>query len=228
MKDSLHQLIVPESTQNQWQQIANLLSDLIDVPAALIMRLKEPIIEVFVSSEGASNPYQSGAAEEVWGSGLYCETVMKTKDKLLIPNALEDEHWTNNPDVKLNMISYLGFPIMLPDGKPFGTLCVLDNKANAYSHKAELLMESFRNIIQSDLEILYVNQILGDRNKRLADYLSELQTLRGVVQICSGCKGIQNNHGEWIPIEEILIKHPDAKFSHGLCPDCRDRLYPGL
>jgi light-regulated signal transduction histidine kinase (bacteriophytochrome) len=35
-----------------------------------------------------------------------------------------------NPDIKLGMVSYLGFPINFPDNQPFGTLCVLDNKEN--------------------------------------------------------------------------------------------------
>ena len=38
------------------------------------------------------------------------KTVIKTKDKLLVPDALADVDWKNNPDVKLNMVSYLGFP----------------------------------------------------------------------------------------------------------------------
>jgi len=32
------------------------------------------------------------------------------------------------PGHSLGMISYLGFPIALPDKTPFGTLCVLDTK----------------------------------------------------------------------------------------------------
>jgi len=36
---------------------------------------------------------------------------MKTKERLLIPNALKDKDWKDIPDVKLGMISYLGLPI---------------------------------------------------------------------------------------------------------------------
>mgnify|MGYP001953189988 CR=1 FL=1 len=68
----------------------------------------------------------------LFDSGLYCETVIKSGKQLLVPDALADKDWENNPDVELNMISYLGFPILFPDGNPFGTICVLDNKKNAY------------------------------------------------------------------------------------------------
>ncbi len=58
------------------------------------------------------------------------------------------------------------------------------------------------------------------------DYLDELQTLRGLVSICSQCKSIRDEQGEWHPIENLLIRHPEADFSHGLCPDCVADLYP--
>jgi GAF domain-containing protein len=66
-------------------------------------------------------------------SGLYCETVIRTKNRLLVPNATTDEEWRDNPDIKLGMISYLGYPIMLPTGDVFGTICVLDYRENHYS-----------------------------------------------------------------------------------------------
>jgi GAF domain-containing protein len=62
--------------------------------------------------------------------GLYCETVMKTRQPLLVPNAVRDEQWQPSPDIKLEMISYLGVPIVCPDGEVFGTICVLDKKPN--------------------------------------------------------------------------------------------------
>ena len=141
------QLEVSVDTLNKWQNIVDIMAELVGIPAALIMRLVESDIEVFIASQTDGNPYHPGDHEHFLGSGLYCETVINTNDKLLIPNALTDEKWKNNPDVKLNMISYLGFPILLPDGKPFGTICVLDNKENAYSETYENLIINFREII---------------------------------------------------------------------------------
>ena len=61
-------------------------------------------------------------------TGLYCETVMATRSPLHVPNALNDPDWKNNPDVELDVISYLGIPLIWPDGSVFGTICVLDGK----------------------------------------------------------------------------------------------------
>ena len=121
------QIKISEDILKRWQNIVDIMAELIGVPAALIMRLVESDIEVFVSSKSQGNPYNSGDREHFLGSGLYCETVIGSNNKLLIPNALTDEKWKNNPDIKFNMISYLGFPILFPDGRPFGTICVLDD-----------------------------------------------------------------------------------------------------
>jgi len=220
------QIEVPQSVLENWQGIVDLMAEILYVPAALIMRFNDPEIEVFVSSKSQGNPYHAGKKEHLWGSGLYCEEVIKKKRKLLVPNALADANWKDNPDVKLNLISYLGFPILLPDGNPFGTICVLDKKDNPYSEKFEKLMLKFRDIVQADLELIYMNQMLGDKSKRLIDYLSEIQSLRGFIPICSICKSIKDNKGDWYPVEHYLIKHPAASFSHSICPKCMRQHYP--
>jgi GAF domain-containing protein len=220
------QIEVPQSTLETWQSIVDILAEIVGIPAALIMRLNDPDIEVFVASRSEGNPYHVKDKEHCWGSGLYCERVIKSGDKLQVVNALADVNWKNNPDVKLNMIAYLGFPIILPNGKVFGTICILDKKENPYSKTVEELMLKFRLIIQTDLEIIYLNQVLGDKNKRLTDYLLELQALRGIVPICANCKSIRDDQNNWHPIEHYLIRHPEADFSHGICPACMKKLYP--
>lgn len=217
-------LEVPIEQQESWQDIVDIMAKILHVPTALIMRFTDPYIEVFVSSKTSGNPYHRGEKEIVAKSGYYCERVLQTKDMLLVPNALADEEWKDNPDLKLNMISYLGLPILLPDGTPFGTLCVLDNKENSYSKIFQTLLQKFRNLIQKDLEIIFLNQVLGDRNRRLTDYMEELQIMRGMKHICTYCKSIQNDNGEWHPIEDYLLKNPEADFSHSVCPQCIHKL----
>ncbi len=222
------QVEISEDALNQWQSIVDIIAELIGIPSALIMRLVESDIEVFISSQSAGNPYHPGKHEHFLGSGLYCETVINSNDKLLIPNALANEKWKNNPDIKLNMISYLGFPIILPDGNPFGTICVLDNKENAYSETYENLIKNFREIIQSQLELIYMNNILGEKNKSLSDYLEEIKLLRGIVPICSFCKKIRDAEGNWSEVEAYISKHSEAQFSHSFCPECGKLHYGDL
>ena len=143
---------VPQWIIDKWQNIINILAELLDIPAALIMKADEPYMEVYLASQTEGNPYRPGARDRM--DGLYCETVIKAKKKLLVLNALEDDQWNANPDVKLGMISYLGYPINYPNHKPFGTICVLDKKANGYNTTFEHLMIQFKDIIELDLKML--------------------------------------------------------------------------
>jgi len=226
--ETIPTIAVPEEVLFNWQEIADLLADILEVPAALIMRVKEPYIEVFISSLSDGNPYHPGDREILKNSGLYCETVIKTDSRLLVPDALSDPAWAQNPDVKLNMISYLGLPIRAPDGRAFGTICVLDKKPNAYDPSVVTLLEKFRDLIESNLGLVHMNQILGSRNKKLDDVIKELQVLRGIVPICAECHSIRDDHDEWQPFNQYLRSEPGTELSHTICPTCRKKLYPDL
>ena len=217
---------VPCAMRENWRDITNILAETIGVSAALIMRFEEPYIEVCVASDNTGNPYHIGEKERLDGSGLYCERVIKTQEKLAVLDALSDEVWKDNPDIKRNMISYLGYPLMWPDQKVFGTICVLDSKSDKFTKTADSLIQKFSALIESNLETIYMNQKLGDQNKRLTDYLMELQALRGLVHICANCKSIKDEHDNWLPVEHYLVQHPEVSFSHGLCPKCLHMLYP--
>jgi len=219
---------ISDSIIQKWQTIVDTMAEIFNVPAGLIMRIKEDDIEVFVSSQSEGNPYKVGDKELLIGSGLYCEYVINTKSKLLVPDARVDDKWKNNPDMMLDMISYLGFPIMLPDGRAFGTICVLDKKANAYNNTYEKLIMQFRDLTQWHLELLHMNQSLGEKNKLLSDYISEIKTLRGILPICSICKQIRDDKGYWNQIEAYIEAHSDVDFSHSICPKCAKKHYPDM
>ncbi|WP_417311816.1 GAF domain-containing protein [Ectopseudomonas khazarica] len=134
---------------DEWQELANQAAEAAQVPAALVMRVWPEQIEVLIASLGDENPYEEHEKADL-GTGLYCETVMATHQPLLVPDALSDPEWANNPDIKLNMISYLGVPLVCPDDSIFGTVCVLDRQPRHYDTKTLRMLESLKAIIESD------------------------------------------------------------------------------
>lgn len=62
----------------------------------------------------------------------------------------------------------------------------------------------------------------------LTQALAQVKKLSGLLPICSYCKKIRDEQGRWRQLEEYISKHSEADFSHGICPDCRKRLYPDL
>src|SRR5260370_8277727 len=155
-----HSIEVPSEIIRKWQEIVNLLAEIMHVPSASIMRVDPPHIKVFVSSTSKGNPCEPGALD----TGPYCETVMKTGQPLLVPDALENEAWKANPHVKLGMISYLGFPIGWPDGRLFGTIRFRDTKRNEYSEAYLKLLLPFRDMRQPDLKSFATLPIQPDQH----------------------------------------------------------------
>lgn len=49
--------------------------------------------------------------------------------------------------------------------------------------------------------------------------------LEGIVPICSFCKKIRDENGEWQQMETFISERTDAEFSHGICPDCAEEFY---
>jgi hypothetical protein len=54
----------------------------------------------------------------------------------------------------------------------------------------------------------------------------ELSILSGLLPICAACKKIRDDNGYWSQIEIYFEEHSDATFTHGICPECRKKLYP--
>ena len=64
---------------------------------------------------------------------------------------------------------------------------------------------------------------------RLAEFERSLETrvkvLEGLVPICSFCKNIRNEAGEWERLERYISRRSEATFSHGVCPSCAEKHY---
>lgn len=52
------------------------------------------------------------------------------------------------------------------------------------------------------------------------------RSLQGLLPICSSCKKIRDEQGQWNAIESYVRARSEVDFTHGICPDCARRLYP--
>jgi PAS domain S-box-containing protein len=62
----------------------------------------------------------------------------------------------------------------------------------------------------------------------LQEALQRVKVLSGLLPICASCKKIRDAEGTWHHLETYITKHSDATFTHGICADCRRKLYPDL
>ena len=58
--------------------------------------------------------------------------------------------------------------------------------------------------------------------------LLEIKVLKGFLPICASCKKIRDDQGRWNRIESYISDRSEAKFSHGICPECAKILYPEI
>ena len=62
--------------------------------------------------------------------------------------------------------------------------------------------------------------------RELQTAMAEVKTLSGLLPICAQCKKIRDDRGYWNQIEKFIGARSNARFSHGICPDCMKELYP--
>jgi hypothetical protein len=69
--------------------------------------------------------------------------------------------------------------------------------------------------------------IRQEREAALTEALHTIEVLSGLLAMCSSCKSIRKDDDQWVPVEEYLQRHGEVAVSHGICPQCATRLYPG-
>lgn len=74
-------------------------------------------------------------------------------------------------------------------------------------------------------ELLRLNHDKELAIMQLQEALNKISTLRGLLPICASCKKIRDDKGYWSQIEDYISEHTEADFSHGICPDCAEKLY---
>ena len=72
-------------------------------------------------------------------------------------------------------------------------------------------------------------RVAAEREKfvrELQDALARVSQLSGLLPICASCKKVREDSGYWTQIEAYVQDHSEAEFSHGICPECEEKLYP--
>ncbi|MBI1879023.1 MAG: response regulator [Chloroflexi bacterium] len=64
-------------------------------------------------------------------------------------------------------------------------------------------------------------------NEELQTTLAKVKLLSGLLPICAACKKIRDDQGYWQQVEVYIRDHSEADFTHGMCPDCMAKFYPG-
>lgn len=79
------------------------------------------------------------------------------------------------------------------------------------------------------IAVLVLIAYLINRTARQTRVLEkEVKMLEGLLPVCSYCKKIRDEGDHWQQMEAYITKHSEAKFTHGICPECARRYFGGV
>ena len=211
---------LPGEVLEEWQRLIDSMAKLFGVPAGLITRVDRDRIEILLSSATKGNPYKAGYVAKYPDSGWYCERTLEKRTLNLIPNALKSVLWRRNPAAtEMGIVSYIGMPIRLPDGGEFGTVCFLDDKANAHNALHVKMLEHVARMLEFSLRVLQAER----ENARQRQVIGELSR---VFPICADCGRVRSDSGEWTELDQFVRHAAKALPARGKCPQCAKRQEP--
>ena len=189
--------------------------------AAIQRALDSAGMEVSLQTVGSLKEYRDRVAENPPDLALL---------DLNLPDGRAVEVLSNPPESGL-------FPVLVMTSFGNEQVAVEAIKAGALDYVVKSA-ESFANMPRTLERALRDWKLLIDRQEaqaaqkrlivQLEEALANVKTLSGLLPICSGCKKIRDDTGYWSQVDRYLQQHTNARFTHGLCPECITRYFPEI
>jgi len=205
--------ILDTSPEQAYDDLTALAAFICNVPVALIS-LVDSDRQWFKSKVGLD-------IAETSRNVSFCAHAILNESIMVVNDALLDDRFRDNPLVTCEpkFRFYAGIPLRTRDNPPIGTLCVLDYQPRELSeHQIETLKALARQVV-AQLELKRVSA-------QLANALTKIELMEGLIPICSYCKGIRNDKGYWSTVEKFIKRYSDVEFSHGVCDSCMRVHFP--
>lgn len=98
-------------------------------------------------------------------------------------------------------------------------------EAGEMMRTAEIALARFRDWVK----LQALNEELEKRNAQLQRAVDRIETLHELLPVCAWCgRKVQREDGEWVSIESYIESHSTTELTHGICPDCLDKMRGGL
>lgn len=204
---------VLDSTPEQaFNELTELASHICDAPIALITLVDETR-QWFKARVGM-------AVSETPREHAFCAHAILADTTLIVPDATEDERFSDNPLVRSdpNIRFYAGAPLRTPEGYGLGTLCVIDSAPRVDRPLTSEQVRALEALSRQAVRLLEHRKV----SAQLAGALARVRVLNPLVPICAWCKRIRDDKAYWSSIGEYLGAHAGVETTHGICPGCME------
>ncbi len=137
--------LLDTAPQERFERITRVAMALADVPIAYISFVDENR-QWFMSCQGLSS-------KETPREVAFCAHVVVLRQRLIIPDTLQDPRFAENPLVTEGprIRFYAGFPLILPDGSCIGTLCFVDTRPRQFSEASLRAFEDLADMAKQEI-----------------------------------------------------------------------------
>ncbi len=111
--------------------------------------------------------------------------------------------------------------------KPFDVVSI-KQMALALTKKWNLAKQAREYTEQLEAQVAARTKELRDKIEELEKALHEIKQLRGILPMCAWCHKVRNDDDYWQQVDEYLSNHTDADISHGICPECYEKMMSQL
>jgi GAF domain-containing protein len=117
----------------------------------------------------------------------FCSDAIMQSDIFVVPDAMEDERFRNNPLVisEPHIRFYAGAPLITEDGHALGTLCVIDQKPRQLEAGEREALQALSRLVLAQLEfrrnLMLLKEALNDRTKDEHQRQAECQKLQSTL-----------------------------------------------
>ena len=204
--------LLDTSPEKAFDRLTELARDLLDIPVSLVSVVDDRR-QWFKSSAGLPEPWATLRQTPL--SHSFCKHVVATEQPLIIEDATQHDLVRDNLAVRdLNVIAYLGIPLMTPEGHVIGSFCAIDGACRAWEESDIKIMTELAELVMTEISLRHqikerdkAEKVLASQAAELARSNEELEQFAYVVShdLKAPLRGIRSL-AEWIveDYEEVI------------------------
>ena len=205
--------ILDTEAEQSYDDITALAAHICGVPIAMISLIDQSR-QWFKSKAGVTR-------QETSRDVAFCAHAILQREPLIVRDALKDDRFDDSALVRddPHIRFYAGIPLINPEGLALGTLCAIDHRPRQLSVQQQEALHALARQVMALLESRRVSA-------HLADVLGHVKMLRELLPICAWCRRLRDDDGYWREVEAYFHKRAGVDFTHGICPDCMEKVRP--